>query len=373
MRRQARKFLQFPPSDSLTDTLKRTKFSPTLELGGDLSPRSPPHGTPMILATCSQLYRWQFRRSFVSICKNRFVHVRKLQCREMKRCFPYKPYTSVYMYMYVYTESVGGSVFLPSPYPLSCKLSWPNFLFKNPPQSQSAHRKSFLNDAIQGLFFWFSPPACSTVKPLEQPYFFKESKHSNAALFLVLSFYFFKTLICPVCSALIQDFPVVGFASRAFHLARSTSVEWRHAAVKRCRAQQGAHSAGAAQRASVEREWRQSAGSGIWWAGNERHKNTAYTSSLTTSRFITRNLKRSSELVSEAATLRHSPVFWFQLSAAAARFSVVVCRHGSACQLLRPAPAASHVAAVRSRKRIIPQQVRALHSFLFQLKQMCVC
>ena len=43
---QGAKILQFPPSDSLTDTLKRTKFLPTLELGGDMSPRSPPTGRP---------------------------------------------------------------------------------------------------------------------------------------------------------------------------------------------------------------------------------------------------------------------------------------------------------------------------------------
>ena len=44
MRRQARKVLQCLPSDSLTDTLKTTKFSPTPELG--TCPPVPPRDVP---------------------------------------------------------------------------------------------------------------------------------------------------------------------------------------------------------------------------------------------------------------------------------------------------------------------------------------
>ena len=38
---RAQKYVQFPPSDSLTDTLKLTKFLPAVELGG-LVPQVPP-------------------------------------------------------------------------------------------------------------------------------------------------------------------------------------------------------------------------------------------------------------------------------------------------------------------------------------------
>ena len=43
MRRQARKFVQFPPSDSLTDTQKEQKFHPPSSWGGGgLVPQVPP-------------------------------------------------------------------------------------------------------------------------------------------------------------------------------------------------------------------------------------------------------------------------------------------------------------------------------------------
>ena len=41
-------FSQFVPWDSLTDTLQRTKFSQSIELGGTCSP-APPQGTPLFI------------------------------------------------------------------------------------------------------------------------------------------------------------------------------------------------------------------------------------------------------------------------------------------------------------------------------------
>ena len=46
MRRKARTFLKFQPSDSLTDTLKRTIFTPPRAGGGACPPGPPPTGRP---------------------------------------------------------------------------------------------------------------------------------------------------------------------------------------------------------------------------------------------------------------------------------------------------------------------------------------